>query len=83
MNTVDALKVLLVFANGLAAFVAAYPGTDLDPMARLACGAVAAGCGAALLLMTPPGKAERFSAKQVDQLTDALLKKSGKAQSHG
>ena len=79
MNPTDSVKVLLVFLNGLAAFIAAYPGTDLDPMVRLACGAVSAGCGAALLMLTPPGKPEKFSPKQVDQLTDALLKKTGKA----
>lgn len=80
MNPTDALKVTLAFVNAFAGVFAGYPGTDLDPMIRLAFVALVAGCGAALLFLNPPGKSgEKFSPKQVDQLTDALIKKSGKA----
>lgn len=79
MNPTDAVKVALVFLNGFAAFVAAAPGAEIDPTVRVICGGIASACGAALLLLNPPGKPEKFSPKQVDQLTDALLKKTGKA----
>lgn len=80
MNPLDALKVTLAFVNGFAGVVIAYPGSDLDPLIRLMFAGLVAGCGAALLFLNPPGKSgEKFTAKQVDQLTDALIKKTGKA----
>lgn len=80
MNPTDALKVALAFVNGFSGVVIAYPGSDLDPLIRLMFAGLVAGCGAALLFLKPPGNSgEKFSPAQVEQLTAALLKKTGKA----
>lgn len=56
MNPRDIVKLFLVFANGIAGVIAAYPGPELSPLARLLAAALVTGCGAALLFLTPPGR---------------------------
>jgi hypothetical protein len=53
---VNASKVALAFLNAVAATVAGYPGADLSPLMRLMAVAISAGCGAALLMLQPPGR---------------------------
>lgn len=77
MTPIDGIKLVLMFANAFAGVIAA--SADIDPMARLLAAALVAGCGAVLLFLNPLGKTGEFTAKQVNQLTDALLKKTGKA----
>lgn len=49
------LKVALAFVNAFAGILAAYPGPELSGLARVLAAATVAGCGAALLMLTPPG----------------------------
>lgn len=49
------VKVALAFVNAFAGILAAYPGPELAPLARLFAAATVAGCGAALLFLNPPG----------------------------
>ena len=75
MTTADMLKVALLFLNAFAGFLAAAPGTDIDPAARLVAAALVAGCGAALLYLNPPGKKvnpDRLTAAQTKQVADEL-----------
>ena len=51
----SAIKVALAFVNAFAGILAAYPGPELSPLARLLAAATVAGCGAALLFLNPPG----------------------------
>ena len=57
MSPRDSVKLLLVFLNGIAGVLAAYPGPELPPLARLMAAALVAGCGAALLFLHPPSRA--------------------------
>lgn len=51
----NALKVALAFLNGFCGILAAYPGPEVPPLVRAICAATVAGCGGALLMLTPPG----------------------------
>lgn len=59
MTTLTLLKIILAFVNGMAGLIAAFPGPELGVMERLLAAAVVAGCGPALLLLNPPGRASR------------------------
>lgn len=72
MNTQDTLKVALMFVNGFAGLIAAYPGPELGALERLVCAALVAGCGAALLYLNPPG---RTKSVDPDNLTPAQRRK--------
>jgi hypothetical protein len=58
---VSALKLALVFINGFAALIGTYPGPEVPALVRLLCAATAAGCGAALLMLTPPGRSNALA----------------------
>lgn len=72
MNTPNVLKVALVFLNGFAGLIAAYPGPELGALERLICAALVAGCGAALLVLNPPGRSKSVDP---DDLTPAQRRK--------
>lgn len=76
MTTADMIKVALLFVNAFAAFIAAAPGNDIDPTARLMAAALVAGCGAALLYLNPPGakkvNPDKLTAAQTKQVADEL-----------
>ena len=55
MTQTDLLKLVLVTVNGFAGFVAAYPGSELAPLARLFCAALVVGCGGGLLFLDKLG----------------------------
>lgn len=86
MTTADMLKVAILFVNGLAGFLAAAPGNDIDPTARLFAAGLVAGCGAALLYLNPPGKKavnpDKLTAAQTKQVADELERRM-RATPHG
>lgn len=51
----DWLKLTLLFVQGMAVHVAAYPGPELRAEIRLTAAAIAAGCSPILLSLMPPG----------------------------
>ena len=55
-SLLNAGKVLLAFMNAFAGILAAYPGPEISPLLRLLAAATVAGCGAALLMVHPPGR---------------------------
>lgn len=67
------LKIALAFLNGFCGILAAYPGPELPPLARLAAAGIVAGCGAVLLIVDPPGGRSDFTETQVDQLSRRIL----------
>lgn len=86
MTTQDAIKIGLTFLNGFAGVIAAYPGPEVDALARLICAALVIACGATLLLVNPPGKEKALTAKQTRQVADEIerrLKAPAGTQPHG
>lgn len=84
-TTADTLKVALLFVNAFAGFIAAAPGTDIDPGVRIVAAALVAGCGAALLYLNPPGRKvnpDKLTAAQTRQVADELERRM-KATPHG
>lgn len=67
-------KVSLAFVNAFAGVLAAYPGSELPPLARLLSAALVAGCGGALLFLSPPGTAPE-SDDDIIRRADAVLRK--------
>lgn len=64
------LKIALAFVNAFAGILAAYPGPELSPLARVLAAATVAGCGAALLYLRPPNtnpEAETLARRYVEQ----------------
>lgn len=74
-RTKSIAKIVLAFVNAFAAVLAGYPGPDLSPIYRLLCVATVAGCGAALLMLDPPGKTTRQEVT-VTAVTDELEKRA-------
>ena len=60
----DVLKVALAFLNAFCGVLVAYPGPEVSPLIKVMGAAMIAGCGAALLLLTPPGREASLTAKQ-------------------
>lgn len=52
-------KYLVGFLAAFAAFLAAYPGSEIPPLVRIFAGATAAGCAPVLLSLHPPGRPEQ------------------------
>lgn len=72
MTAQDTIKVALTFLNGFAGVIAAYPGPEVGPLARLVCAALVIACGATLLLVQPPGKEKPLTARQTRQVADEI-----------
>jgi hypothetical protein len=67
-------KVALTFLNAFCGILVAYPGPELSPLARVIAAAMIAGCGAALLLLNPPGGGTSLTAKQKREAVEAVRK---------
>lgn len=74
------LKIGLAFLNGVAGVLAAYPGPELPVLARLMASAVVVGCGAALLVLQPPGS-EDATRRVADELERRM--RHERARQHG
>lgn len=72
MTQADLIKCAVVFVNGFAGLLAAFPGPELGTLERLVCAALVAGCGAVLLFLEKVGGSKAKSADlDPDDMTPA------------
>ncbi len=72
MTQADLIKCGVVFLNGFAGLIAAFPGPELGTLERLICAALVAGCGAVLLFLDRVGGSKaKADALDPDDMTPA------------
>lgn len=76
-HTQNAAKVALAFVNAFAGILAAYPGPELNPLWRLLCAAIVAGCGAALLILNPPVARDTDQDERIADILEERMKGRG------